>query len=227
LIDFGISRFFRTGVPTQYNPLKKSRYIVGTLHWASLNAHDGIDLGPRDDLESLAFVLFFLLRGDLPWRSGSNTESIQRSMSRIRAFKAACTGAALATNFPPEFGDLLDYTRALRFDHIPDYDHLAARFQSLAQRLGCESHQPLEWSPSDVIQPVVSPSAPKESLDEGEEDEEDEDDDGGDESFSNSYFALDIALWDIQGNRDPDLTFPEEQARMLDVEISKVDKWRS
>ncbi|KAJ7057041.1 kinase-like domain-containing protein, partial [Mycena amicta] len=43
LVDFGISRLFRTGVPSQYNPLgDQTRYIVGTLHWASLNAHDGI-----------------------------------------------------------------------------------------------------------------------------------------------------------------------------------------
>ena len=42
LIDFGISQVFRTGVASQYNPLKESRHVVGTLHWASLNAHDGI-----------------------------------------------------------------------------------------------------------------------------------------------------------------------------------------
>src|ERR1700761_4710254 len=98
-----------------------------------------IDLAPRDDLESLAYVSLFLLRGDLPWRSGSPpSESVQRSMARIRASKAACTGAALATDFPPEFGALLDYSRALEFAQIPDYDDLQARFRNLARRLGCE-----------------------------------------------------------------------------------------
>jgi len=59
LTDFGISRFFRTGVLNQYHPLKESRNIVGTLHWTSLNVHNGTDLGPRDDLESLAYVCSF------------------------------------------------------------------------------------------------------------------------------------------------------------------------
>lgn len=68
----------------------------------------------RDDLESLAYVLLFLLCGDLPWRSGSTSaESRQCVMRHIHASKTACTGTALGTNFPPEFGALLDCCRAL------------------------------------------------------------------------------------------------------------------
>ncbi|KAJ7745522.1 hypothetical protein B0H14DRAFT_2986316 [Mycena olivaceomarginata] len=68
-----------------------------------LNVHMQIWL--RDDLESLAYVLLFLPRGDLPWR--------QCAMRHIHASKTACTGTALGTNFPPEFGALLDCCRAL------------------------------------------------------------------------------------------------------------------
>ncbi|TFK42013.1 kinase-like domain-containing protein [Crucibulum laeve] len=42
LIDFGISQRIKSGPPQKYDPLKESRHIVGTLHWSSLNAHDGI-----------------------------------------------------------------------------------------------------------------------------------------------------------------------------------------
>ena len=42
LIDFGISGRIKPAPPTRYDPLKESKHVVGTLHWASLNAHDGI-----------------------------------------------------------------------------------------------------------------------------------------------------------------------------------------
>ncbi|KAJ7743144.1 putative casein kinase-1 hhp1 [Mycena metata] len=226
LIDFGISRLIHKGVPSQYNPLEESRHVVGTLHWASLNAHDGIDLAPRDDLESLAYAALFLLRGDLPWRSGPDSESTQRSMARIRNSKAECTGAALATNFPPEFGELLDYSRQLKFDQIPDYSDLELRFTRLAERLGCQPEDPLDWAPPDVITPTSAPiydEIPDADDSSGGNEDEDEDDDD-DENFSNSYFELDIGDWDIQGNRDRDLTFPGEQAQTLDSRIPQISQ---
>ncbi|KAJ7367847.1 kinase-like domain-containing protein [Mycena albidolilacea] len=213
LIDFGISRFFHTGpVPSQYNPVKENRHVVGPLHWAIINAHCGIDLAPRDDLESLAYVLLFLLRGDLPWRSGS----ISADLGNV-----SCTGTALGTNFPLEFGALLDCSRALRFDQMPEYDDLQVGFGRLAERSGCESHAPLDWAPSDGILPVMSPPAPTENFDfgacsEGKDAHEHLDVDAL-ESFSNSYWEMDLGIWDdIQCNRDRDLTFPEEQAAILD-----------
>jgi serine/threonine protein kinase len=242
LVDFGISRLFRTGVPSQYNPLKESRHVVGTLHWASLNAHDGIgktcipkknhfrvspfvDLSPRDDLESLAYVSLFLLRGDLPWREPSRSEPVKSSMVRIRAVKAVATGAALATNFPPEFGELLDYSRELKFAQSPDYDDLQARFRRLAEHLGCEPDDPLDWTPSNVTQAVVSSFVPTQSLHTAEavEEEEDEDDDSA-ECFSHSYFGWDVSEWDNmqRRNRDPDLTFPEGQAQIWDSAVPEI-----
>ncbi|EIN06294.1 kinase-like protein [Punctularia strigosozonata HHB-11173 SS5] len=105
LIDFGIAKpFQRSGSPTQYDPIKEDRIIVGTLHWASLNSHRGVDLSRRDDLESLAYVGLFLLRGDLPWRA-EHTESKAywyegetHAMIRIHAAKEACKGLVLSVS---------------------------------------------------------------------------------------------------------------------------------
>lgn len=69
LLDFGLSKCYKdkdTGAHLQYLDNKP---FVGTARFASINAHLGIELSRRDDLEGLGYVLVFMLRGNLPWQS--------------------------------------------------------------------------------------------------------------------------------------------------------------
>ena len=44
------------------------RWRRGTIRYASVHAHLGRTASRRDDLESLAYTLLFLLLGRLPWQ---------------------------------------------------------------------------------------------------------------------------------------------------------------
>ncbi|KIK23923.1 hypothetical protein PISMIDRAFT_99537, partial [Pisolithus microcarpus 441] len=48
-------------------PMEKTDELVGTLAFASLNSHLGLELSQRDDFEALAYTLLFLCNGSLPW----------------------------------------------------------------------------------------------------------------------------------------------------------------
>ena len=240
LIDFGISQRIGPAPPAKYDPLKESKHIVGTLHWASLNAHDGIggwliflyirclnslkiiDLGPRDDLESLAYIALFLLRGGLPWRtSSSDNESMKKYMQRIRASKAAASGDKLGATFPAEFGLLLDYSRGLEYDQMPDHAELKRQFTDLVG--GKDADGPLDWtSVGTPMSEEHNGSEIAHSEDDTESDDDDDDESNEEESFENSYFNWDIADWDIQGARDKSLTLPVEQVELADSSIPQI-----
>ncbi|PBK76558.1 putative casein kinase-1 hhp1 [Armillaria solidipes] len=209
IIDFGISKPFSQGPPSKYEPLKEQRVIVGSLYWASLNSHNGIDLSHRDDLESLAYIALFLLRGHLPWKPRPREEFRLHSQEIVRHMKSSCSGKNLSEGFPVEFGDLLDYSRSLHFNQLPDYGMFRRLFASLA---GEASDGRFDWTP-------CYPQTVKFVLDEPKVETPDEDTDeaDGEDLGEDSYFGMDLDMWDLrQGERDKNLTLLAEQEADLD-----------
>ena len=183
-----------------------------------------LDLAPRDDLESLSYIGLFMVRSDLPWRNGPRYEPMKRSIKRIRHSKTRWTGAKLGAGFEPEFGDLLDYSRGLGFDQIPDYELWKARFTGMTLRLGIVSGEPLDWTPQELstaslLQADDADNPPYEEVDESDGELED----GLEEQFQNSYYGNDIDCWDfIQGERDQELTLPLEFKGKIDKIIPRI-----
>jgi serine/threonine protein kinase len=77
LIDFGLSKEFRDPKTHAHVPYKKDLGLAGTAMFASINSHQGLELGRRDDLESLAYISFYFLWGFLPWQGLGEEEMLE------------------------------------------------------------------------------------------------------------------------------------------------------
>lgn len=82
-------------------------------------------LGPsrRDDLESLAYTLVWILRGKVPWDKYSE--------SAAKKLKATMTGSVLFSGLPSELAEFYDYVRGLEYEEEPDYDRWMGVFHEI------------------------------------------------------------------------------------------------
>lgn len=126
--DFGLSDFYVDPTNNQHIPLTKGHSRYGTVRYASLNNHRGIEQSRRDDLESLGFVLIYAAKGSVPWQTIRN-EDRRKKWSQVYEMKRRITLDELCEGLPLCFKEYMEAVRALGFDERPDYDYLTGLFQ--------------------------------------------------------------------------------------------------
>jgi len=105
LVDYGLARGFQDAHSSDHIPLTTGRPFIGTTTFASVNTHKGITPSQRDDIESLSYILLYLLRGTLPWQT-INTKSLTQCNQLVAKQKQACKVERLFKQYPVEFLDL-------------------------------------------------------------------------------------------------------------------------
>lgn len=76
LIDFGFcTSYMKDGV---HSKMTKTSGLIGSLNYASINAHNRYSLSRRDDMESLGYVIAFLTTG-LEWDKLTDECEIERT----------------------------------------------------------------------------------------------------------------------------------------------------
>jgi serine/threonine protein kinase len=99
LIDYGLSKRYkdlRTKRHMQYSENKK---FLGTARYASINTHLGIEQSRRDDIESLAYMLLYLIKGTLPWQ-GLKVSHSKSKYNAIMKKKIEVSIDYLCSNIP-------------------------------------------------------------------------------------------------------------------------------
>jgi len=125
LIDMGLSKPYLVsdGATTHSHiPCVRGKKLAGTARYASISTHLGFEQGRRDDLESIAYVLQYLLNGSLPWK-GIHASSKLQKYKLIGDKKQACKLSDLCEGFP-ELETYIQYCRTLGFTEMPDYEYI-------------------------------------------------------------------------------------------------------
>lgn len=149
IIDFGITKTYWNTTTSDHVPFRHGRCLSGTPAFASINTHLGVEPGRRDDLESLTYMLIYLLCGSLPWLT-SDDEKLPTST--ILECKAHATIADICHGIPVEFTTFLIYTRSLAFAEDPDYDHLRSLLHGLCAALPTPATCRLDFNqPDDAV----------------------------------------------------------------------------
>ena len=110
LIDFGLAKQYRSPKTLQQKPMQKNKKLTGTARYASINALKGYDQSRRDDLESVAYVIAYLLRGNLPWQ-GILCKTKEEKYSKILYRKQNIPPEQLFNGFPIELVTFINYCK--------------------------------------------------------------------------------------------------------------------
>ena len=141
-------------------PFAGDEAMVGTSRYSSIASHTGARLhtprirgvkdareitdfarrkkktgqSRRDDIESVGYVLLFMLNGTLPWAGTMNNRAAattsQNKEQRVFAIKSSTPVADVCAGAPPELAAFVEYSRALAYEATPDYAYLRALLQT-------------------------------------------------------------------------------------------------
>jgi serine/threonine protein kinase len=115
LIDFGLSKQFVHPETGDVLPPRRAPGFIGTCSFASLNAHDGMELGRRDDVISWIYTIIEITEKKLPWPGSKDREATVEAKTRG-------TPDVLCKSLGPQFMAIFDNALQLDFADKPDYE---------------------------------------------------------------------------------------------------------
>ena len=135
IIDFGLAKRFRNKKTGLHLPYKDGKSLTGTVRYASIYTHLGIEQSRRDDLESLAYSLIYFSNGFLPWQ-GLRVKNKEEKYNKILEKKINTKVEDICKDLPKEFITFLQYVRSLQYEEKPDYDYLKKLIEDMGEKNG-------------------------------------------------------------------------------------------
>lgn len=98
-IDFGLAKRYRDKRTGCHIPYRDGKSLTGTARYASINTHIGVEQARRDDIESIVYVLIYLLKGQLPWQ-GIKAKNMKEKYAKIKERKITTPVDVLCQGLP-------------------------------------------------------------------------------------------------------------------------------
>ncbi|KYR01840.1 putative protein serine/threonine kinase [Tieghemostelium lacteum] len=137
LIDFGLARRYVLA-SGEVRPPRDSTGFRGTARYASINSHLSKDLGRRDDLWSIFYVLIEFAEGQLPWRK-------LKDKDQIGDMKMKYNTPELVRDLPPQFSQFMKHLKSLNYEDRPNYVFLQSLLNECYVSLGLNESTPFDW----------------------------------------------------------------------------------
>ena len=156
LIDFGLSKIINNDKKNQFLlNIKSEKIVIGTVRYISMNAHLGNEQYKKDDLESLAYMLVFFIKGELPWQN-LKAKSRKEKYTKIYQKKKHTVHSELCNFLPDEIKNFVSYILNLNQKQNPDYSKLMNLISNLMKKYGYINDLQFEWYSSSFLQKLYN-----------------------------------------------------------------------
>ncbi|RKO94271.1 kinase-like domain-containing protein [Blyttiomyces helicus] len=137
LIDYGLAKsYIESDVHSEkqtHSAFSQKRSMKGTVRYLSINTHLGVDQSRRDDMQSLGYVLVYMMCGKLPWQSLMKNRPKNKANHLILLSKMKCSIEKLTSDIPEPFRETmmlyLSYANSLMYHEEPNYEYCCTLFE--------------------------------------------------------------------------------------------------
>jgi len=140
IIDYGLAK--KVDKTISFN-----KSLKGTVRYASINTHLGIDQSYRDDLCSIGYILVYFCTRRLPWQNIINADNIKdkkECYNKVMLEKMSTQVEKLVENVHNDIKEsvltYMLYVSSLSFYDIPDYAYCASLFNKLYNKSTINLH---------------------------------------------------------------------------------------
>ena len=137
LIDFGLSKKYQSTKTGKHILISELKKFTGSILFSSINSLKLLEQSRRDDLESIGYMLIYLMKGNLPWQR-IKVDNKKESYLKVAQIKKYYTPEKLCRDLPKEMVQYMKYVKNLKFEEEPNYTYLRNLFVQMMEKQGFE-----------------------------------------------------------------------------------------
>jgi len=138
LIDYGLAKSYIESDKRTHAAFAQKKSLKGTVRYSSINTHLGIDQSRRDDMQSLGYILLYMLLGRLPWQNLMKNRDKREAYHHIMILKMNTPAEKLVSDLPDSIRtsmlSYLVYVNSLKYHEKPNYAYCRNLFRNIATK---------------------------------------------------------------------------------------------